>query len=244
MTVGGLLVVGALGFVGALTQGVTGLGYGLVVAPALFAALEPRQALFAGLSSAIVVNVLMLGGRRPVVHARPAALVLAAAFPGLAAGAAVVGLVAKHDLQVAVGVAVLAAVLARLWHPGVLIGSARAVARLGAGAVAGFLTTTVSTNGPPLALWLDAERVEPRVARDTLQVLFGALNLTGICLLLVHERPQGEAIAVAVALVPLLAIGVRAGRRLATRLDETGARRAALAIIAATGLLSVIVGLW
>ena len=33
---------------GAFVQGATGLGYGLVVTPALFAALEPRQAIYRG----------------------------------------------------------------------------------------------------------------------------------------------------------------------------------------------------
>ena len=88
---------------GAFVQGATGLRYGLVVAPALFAVLEPRQALYAVLLSALVLNGLMLVGSRPVVRTRAAGTVLSGRCPGFVAGAALVGYISRSHLQVAVG---------------------------------------------------------------------------------------------------------------------------------------------
>jgi uncharacterized membrane protein YfcA len=239
-----VLVVLALAGLGAFVQGATGLGYGLVVAPGLFAALEPRQALYAGLCSAIVVNVLMLAGRRPVVRRRAVVTALVWAVPGLVAGAAIVGRISRPDLQVAVGIAVVVAVLARAWHPGVVAeGPRRSVVRAGAGLMAGLLTTTISSNGPPLALWLDAEGVRGREMRDTLQVLFAALNLAGVVALAFHELPDADTAALTALLLPGLVLGLIAGSRVAPRLAPATARRLALAVICATGVGSVLAGL-
>ena len=240
-----VLVVLALAGVGAFVQGATGLGYGLVVAPALFAALEPRQALYAALCSAIVLNVLMLaGGGRPVVRRRRVVTALAWGVPGLVAGAAVVGRISRADLQVAVGIAVVVAVLLRAWHPGVVAeGPRRSVARAVAGLSAGVLTTTISSNGPPLALWLDAEGVRAREMRDTLQVLFGAFNLAGLVALAFHEQPDIHTVALTALILPPLVLGLIAGSRVAPRLAPATARWLALAVICATGAGSVLAGL-
>ncbi len=239
-----MLVVVGLSCLGAFVQRATGLGYGLVVAPALFAVLEPRQALYAVLLSALVLNALMLVGSRPVVRTRAAGTVLLWAVPGFVAGAALVGHISRSDLQVAVGFAVVAAVLVRAWHPGVVAaGGRRSLVRAGAGLGAGLLTTTISANGPPLALWLDAEGAHGRELRDTLQVLFAACNLAGVAALAGHQLPRSHTMAVTALLLPGLVAGLIAGRHVAPRLSPVTARRLALGVICATGAGSVVAGL-
>ena len=245
MTVAQAVLVVALAALGAFVQGATGLGYGLVVTPALVAALEPRQAIFAALGSAFVLNWLMLVGvGRPHVRREGAATVLVWALPGFVAGAAIIGGISKSHLQVAVGIAVVVAVLARAWHPGVLPpGPRRSAARAVAGFTAGLLTTTVSASGPPLALWMDAEGATPREFRDTLNVLFGVCNLVGMVVLATGEPPHGRTVAVTLLLLPGLVAGLIVGRRTAPRLAPATARRLALAVVGTTGVASVLAGL-
>jgi uncharacterized membrane protein YfcA len=243
---GGLAVlVVVLAVLGAFVQGATGLGYGLVVTPALVAALEPRQAIFAALGSAFVLNWLMLvGAGRPHVRRDGAATVMVWALPGFVAGAAIIGGISKSHLQVAVGIAVVVAVLARAWHPGVLPrGPRRSAARAVAGFTAGLLTTTVSASGPPLALWMDAEGATPREFRDTLNILFAACNLVGMIVLALGEPPGRRTVAVTLLLLPGLVAGLVVGRRIAPRLAPATARRLALAVVGTTGVASVIAGL-
>jgi uncharacterized membrane protein YfcA len=244
-TVGQAVLVIALAALGAFVQGASGLGYGLVVTPALVAALEPRQALFAALGSAFVLNGLMLVGvGRPHVRRDGAVTVLAWALPGFVAGAAIIGAISKSHLQVAVGVAVVVAVLARAWHPGVLAaGPRRTAVRAAAGFAAGLLTTTVSASGPPLALWMDAEGASPREFRDTLNVLFAICNLVGAAVLAVGGLPERRTVAVTLFLLPGIVVGLVLGRRVAPRLTPTAARRLALIVVGTTGLASVIAGL-
>jgi len=166
------------------------------------------------------------------------------ALPGFVAGAAIIGGISKSHLQVAVGIAVVVAVLARAWHPGVLPpGPRRSAARAVAGFTAGLLTTTVSASGPPLALWMDAEGATPREFRDTLNVLFGVCNLVGMVVLAIGEPPHGRTVAVTLLLLPGLVAGLIVGRRIAPRLAPATARRLALAVVGTTGVASVLAGL-
>jgi uncharacterized protein len=245
LTVAQAVLVVALAALGAFVQGATGLGYGLVVTPALVAALEPRQAIFAALGSAFVLNCLMLVGvGRPHVRRDGVATVLVWALPGFAVGAAIIGAISKSHLQVVVGIAVVVAVLARAWHPGVLPpGPRRSTVRAVAGFAAGLLTTTVSASGPPLALWMDAEGATSRQFRDTLNVLFAVCNLVGIGVLAVGELPHRRTVAVTLFLLPGLVAGLVGGRRVAPRLAPATARRLALAVVGTTGAASVLAGL-
>ena len=49
------------------------------------------------------------------------------------------------------------------------------------------LTTSISVNGPPLALWLESERVPPAVFRATLAAAFLILDVAGIALIVSRE---------------------------------------------------------
>jgi uncharacterized membrane protein YfcA len=245
LSVAQVLLLVALSLVGAFVQGATGLGYGLVVTPALVAVLEPRQAIFAALASAFVLNWLMLvGAGRPHVRGDGVPTVLLWALPGFVAGAVIIGSISKSHLQVAVGVAVIIAVLARAWHPGVLPpGPRRSAARAVAGLTAGLLTTTVSASGPPLALWMDAEGATPREFRDTLNVLFAICNFVGMAVLAFSELPHRRTVAVTLILLPGLVTGLVIGRRVAPRLMPATARRLALGVVGTTGVASVLAGL-
>jgi uncharacterized protein len=106
-----MLLAAAAALVGASVQSATGFGFALVLSPALFAVLDPAEAVTALLVLGLALNLLVLfeGGRPEHVDWRPLAPMLAAALPGLAAGAVALALLSKEALQVAVGLAVIVA---------------------------------------------------------------------------------------------------------------------------------------
>ena len=89
----------------------TGFGFALVLSPALFAVMDPVEAVTALLVLGIALNLLVLfeGGRPEHVDWRALAPMLAAALPGLAVGVVALTQLSKEVLQVAVGVTVIAA---------------------------------------------------------------------------------------------------------------------------------------
>src|SRR5918999_3564361 len=98
-------------FAGAAVQSATGFGFALVLSPALFAVMEPVEAVTALLVLGVALNLLVLfeGGRPEHVDWRALAPMLLAALPGLAIGAVALTQLSKEVLQVAVGVAVIVA---------------------------------------------------------------------------------------------------------------------------------------
>jgi uncharacterized membrane protein YfcA len=104
-----LLAVVALA--AAVVQAATGLGFALVLSPAVFALLEPESAVVAITVLGLALNGLVLFGerRRPRVAWGEVGPILVASVPGAVCGVLVLRALPKSVLQIAVGVAVIGA---------------------------------------------------------------------------------------------------------------------------------------
>ena len=231
---------------GAFVQSATGFGFALVLSPALFAVLEPTEAVATLLALGLALNLLVLfeHGRPEHVDWRALLPVLVAAVPGLAIGLVALAELSKQALQVAVGVAVI---LAAAWQLHSRRGPRRPAMSARAGWLVGFtsgaLTTSISVSGPPIVLWLEARVMPPEEFRASLAVSFFALNLAGVVLLLAAE---GVGVLEVGTILPLLAV-VLVGHLLGTlafrRLDRERFFIVVLVLVVATGLASIAAGL-
>jgi uncharacterized protein len=231
-------------FAGAAVQSATGFGFALVLSPALFAVMDPVEAVTALLVLGLALNLLVLfeGGRPEHVDWRALVPMLVAAVPGLAIGAVALTELSKEVLQVAVGVAVIAAAGWQLRRRESHTHLAPAAA-WGAGFVSGALTTSISVSGPPLVLWLEARGVRPEEFRASLAASFLALNLAGGIVLLSAEG-TGAFDAGTVALLFVLVIaGYALGAVAFRRLDREKFFHIVLVLVALTGAASVVAGL-
>jgi uncharacterized membrane protein YfcA len=229
-------------FAGAAVQSATGFGFALVLSPALFAVMDPVEAVTALLVLGLALNLLVLfeGGRPEHVDWRALAPMLVAAVPGLAIGAVALTELSKEVLQVAVGVAVIAAAGWQLRARTVRLSPA---ATWMAGFASGALTTSISVSGPPLVLWLTAREVRPEEFRASLAASFLALNLAGGAILLAAEG-SGAFDAGAVALLLVLVVaGYVVGAVAFRRLDHDRFFKLVLILVALTGAASVVAGL-
>jgi len=241
-----MALAAAAAFVGAFVQSTTGFGFALLLSPAAFAALDPVEAVMTLLVLGLALNLAVLfeRGRPEHVDWRGLAPVLLWALPGLAVGAVALTRLSKEVLQVAVGLAVMAAA-AWQWRRRRLRATPElpAAAAPAAGFVSGLLTTSISVSGPPIVLWLEARGAHPEEFRASLAASFLALNLTGGAILLATE---GELAIEAGTVLPLLALvvaGYALGAVAFRRLDRERFFTLALALVAATGAASVVAGL-
>ncbi len=102
-------------FVGASVASATGFGFALILSPAMFAVLEPDEAVTTLLVLGLALNLLMLfgsGGQPGAIRWRVVSPMLAAAVPGLGAGVLLLALMSKPVLQITVGTAVIGVALA------------------------------------------------------------------------------------------------------------------------------------
>jgi uncharacterized protein len=234
------LVAAAAVAAGAALQSATGFGFSIVAAPLVFAAVEPEEAVGLLIVLGSLVNVLTLASerRRPRPAWRECAVLLAFAVPGAVAGVAVLRALDPVALQVAVSVGVVATLLARR-----LAGERPTPGWAGpiAGLAAGALTTSTTTAGPPLIVYLLGRGLEPVRLRDTMPVCFLGLSLVGVLALWVTDTsgavPDAGLVA---ALVPVVAAGHLAGRPLFAALVRGGRYET---VLTAVLIASVVAGL-
>ena len=229
----------------AIVQSATGLGFALVLGPALFALLEPEAAIVVLTVLAIALNLLVLLGerRRPRVVWREVAPILAAAAPGAVCGVAVLRTLSKPTLQIAVGAAVLAAGLLRLGtRPPATAPRGRTPKRLAVGFAAGTLTTSTGASGPPLALWLARRGLSPAEIRDSLSAAFLGLGVIGAVALVPVLPDAGVDVAVLAVALACVVAGHAVGRRAFARLDARRYEPVLLAVVLAAGAASVVAG--
>jgi uncharacterized membrane protein YfcA len=232
-------------FAGAAVQSATGFGFALVLSPALFAVMDPVEAVTALLVLGLALNLLVLfeGGRPEHVDWRALAPMLVAAVPGLAIGAVALTQLSKEVLQVAVGVAVIAAAGWQLRERARGHRPIPPAAAWGAGFASGALTTSISVSGPPLVLWLEARGVRPEEFRASLAASFLALNLVGGVVLLAAEGTGAFDAGSVAVLLALVVAGYALGALAFRRLDRERFFTLVLALVAATGVASVLAGL-
>ncbi|HEX6515007.1 MAG TPA: sulfite exporter TauE/SafE family protein [Nocardioidaceae bacterium] len=204
-----VLAVLALTFtVGATTQGLVGLGVGMVSAPvtALVApTLVPELLLWVALTMPMVT----LTRDRHAIDWRGLAWAVPARIPGTALGVLLVGWFSAREISVFVGVMVLASVLLTVRtlevpiRPGTLVG---------AGLISGATGTASSIGGPPIALLY--QHRDPEQVRSTLAVYF----LLGATFSLVGLGLSGQLTAstfwLAVLMLPCLVLGFGLSRAL------------------------------
>jgi uncharacterized membrane protein YfcA len=234
----------------ATIQASTGMGFALVLGPAAFALLDPTNAIVALTALGLALNLLVLFGerRRPVVAWGEVRPMLLAAAPGAVCGVVLLRALPKPALQIAVGVAVMAAALVRV------PGQRRAVApaptpghpraRLALGFATGTLTTSAGVNGPPMALWFTRRGLTPAQVRDSLSAAFLGLSLIGAAVLAPVLAAAGEDVRwplLAAGLVSVVA-GHAVGRRVFAVLEGRRYEPLLLAVAVAAGTASIVAG--
>lgn len=228
-------------------QVVSGFGFALIAAPALFVLLPPTRAVPALVTLALVqvVGVLLHERGVPVRIRRRVATVAIAAVPTVVLGALLLGSLSRRTLLVGVAAIVFLTLLQRLrLRPPAPAGAPLRGGRLSAvatGAVAGFLTTTVTVNGPPMVAYLGhigANRAEFRRALAALFLILGVAAI--VALGVVDLRAMVAGGLVALLLAPALVIGHLVGLRAAGRLDDGRWNRLVLALLVLTGAAALL----
>jgi uncharacterized protein len=233
------LVAAAAVAAGAALQSATGFGFSIVAAPLVFAVVEPEEAVGLLIVLGSLVNVLTLASerRRPRPVVRECVVLLAFALPGAVAGVAVLRALDPVALQVAVSAGVVATLLARRLAKRHTPAWGGPIAGLAAGA----LTTSTTTAGPPLVVYLLGRRLEPAQVRDTMPVCFLGISVVSVLALWITGTrgavPDAGLVAV---LVPVVVGGHLAGRPLFAALVRSGSYEA---VLTAVLVVSVIAGL-
>ncbi len=219
-----------------LAQTVTGFGFSLLAVPPLSLVLEPADAIAVALVLLVVANVTLVASEWTEIDRPATAWLLAGSTVGLPLGLVALRALSADGLRLAVAAAILVAVVVVVTgRPALGHGPATLVV---AGVVAGALTTSLTTNGPPAALALQGRRLPPPQFRPTVGVVIGSTALVGVLLFAVDGRLSGDVpMAVAVGLPAVLA-GWGPGLRIRGRVPDAWSRRIVIGLLVVGALVS------
>ncbi len=235
-----LLLAGACASIvaGAVLQSATGFGFSLLAAPLTFAAVDPAPAVGLILVLSTEVNLLTLAeSRRPEPLRDSTVTMLTWAAPGAFAGVAILRALPAVALQIAVTLGILGTLAVR--HGA---GRRAHVPAWAAGFTAGALTTSTSTNGPPMLLHLLDRGASPAAVRDTMTVTFLGLAVLGALALVVTGTPALPDASLVLGLIPAVLAAHLVGRRLFARLATGGGYEKLLNVLLAVAALAGLIG--
>ena len=227
------------GVVAAVLQATSGFGGALVTAPALFAVLRPAEAVLASALMGVVQSAAIAGRGRASIRRDDLWRLLLPAAPGLVAGALVLRVASGDALRVGVGVAIIVATLVRVTLP--LDLPPRAAYPVGF--LAGALTTSVTVNGPPMVLYLQARGATPPQMRATLAGAFLALDSFSAAALAVTGTLDAPPLSALLALLLALPVGLAIGIPLAHHVEGRAYDGLAVALLLVLATVSIAGGL-
>lgn len=223
-------VAGLVVAVGAVLQGAIGFGLSLFAAPVVAIVHGPlvpvpMVVLF------MLTSVLVAARERGAMDVAGVGWALVGRVPGTVLGAMAVAAMSQRSLNVTLAVIVLVGVLLSVggWRVAPSLGTL-----LTAGAVSGFMATTSSIGGPPLALvYQRRSGSELRATMAAYSVLGSGFSLVGLAL---FGEVGGQALRDSLALAPFVVAGVALSRFALPVVDRGLTRPVVLGVSAASAV--------
>jgi uncharacterized membrane protein YfcA len=236
--VGEVAAVSAVVAVAGFVSGLTAFGFALLAVPPLAMILGPKDAVIV---SILVGGVATFGlAYRLWDHVdRPVAgRLVTGAVVGMPLGLVVLVTVPPDALRLTIAAAVLVSVVV-LWRGAAIHGTGRRY-DYAAGFTSGVLNTSVSTNGPPLVLVLQARRLPPDAFRGTLATVFVVSNLVAVALVVAAGQVTRSLLLLALAAMPAMLAGWWCGVRLAPRVHPERFRGLVLGLLAVSAVVAAV----
>ncbi|MGA0117982.1 MAG: sulfite exporter TauE/SafE family protein [Ilumatobacteraceae bacterium] len=220
--------------VSSLAQSLAGFGFGLLAVPLMTLVIEPHQAVIVATMIGTVSTTL-----QAIIDRRFADLAMAkrlsiAAYLGMPFGFVVFLVISESVMRFALGVVVLIAtfVLARGFS---FRGQSKSMDWL-MGWLSGVLSTSTSTNGPPLVFLLQARGIEPHVFRATINAVFAISNIGALILFGSSGSVEMNGLLAAIVSLPFLFTSLKVGYLLRPKVKVEHFRKLVLGMLLLSGV--------
>jgi len=229
-----LLAVG----ISAVVQNIVGFGFALLAVPLMVLAVDPHDAVvistFLGLGSS---TFQAFNGRRDAQW-RLMMRLSVSALVGIPFGLLVFNLVDERVLKACLAVGIFLAVLFLARRPN-LSHVGRGL-DIGAGFLSGALSSSLSTNGPPLVFALQGRGLPIAQFRATISAIFAISGVFTLASFFALRKVNSDSLVGVLISLPILGLGILIGQKLKPRLNEENARRYVLMLLSAAGCSALI----
>jgi uncharacterized protein len=240
VSAGEVVAVVIVVFLAASVQITTGFGFSLTAVPLMALAVDTRTAsMVASVLSMTTSSLQARQGRADVVWPVARRLCVAAVC-GMPLGLLLFARADERVLRLFLGVTTL--VLVGLLLHGIDLSRSGRTIDWVAGSIAGVLTTSLSTNGPPLVFVLQGRRLTPTQFRSTITTVFTLTGLIGLAgRAAIGGFTRAVVIACLAAPLPLIA-GTATGFRLRRLLDPERFRRVVMGLLVLAAVSAIVAG--
>lgn len=222
-------------FCGALVQRVSGLGFGLVVAPFLVLLMGPHQGVLLANLLAIFVNITVLSRSTGHIEWKRAALLVPAGVLGSLPGVLAARSLPIRPLQILEGMLILAGLTLIVIKFRFRIED-NAFNTVIAGSVSGFMTATAGAGGPALTFYALAANWSQSFFITTAQLGFAAQSATAVA----FKGLPDVSFSVLLPVLVALALGLSIGRRIEGSIAAPRARLLVIAIAMAGSAATIV----
>jgi uncharacterized membrane protein YfcA len=219
-------------------QSLTGFGFSLLAMPLLSLVIDPKEAVVVAFVLGLTTSSVMFARTRHAVDQPVAGRMLLAAVLGMPFGLAVLVFVDDQVLRAILAVTVL--VFVGLLAAGFRLHGRGHGVDWGAGFTSGVLNTSLSTNGPPLVIALQAREPTPEVFVATLSAVFVGSGVIGLVMLLVAGRVDSDVLVTIVVTFPALLVGTIVGQRLRPRVPPARFRALVLLLLTVSAVAALV----
>jgi len=212
--------VAAIVLISALLQAALGFGFALIAVPLLVLVIAPKTAVICVFLLGSVASVLTLRAAKDEVNVAEAKRLSIGAVLAMPLGVVLLIGAPSVVLRLILGFVTIAAALWMLFGHEAPIDDPVSRPALGyvAGAISGVLNTSLSTNGPPLVVYLRHRGLSPQAFRSTISVVFTVSNLVGLVFLAVGGAIHRDAVVLALLAGPCNVVGWLVGNAWSKRI--------------------------
>lgn len=238
MSTSEFVLIGLAVFFSSMVQTVTGFGFSLLAVPIMSMAVPTEIAVVI----AATLSTFTSGGQawterhhgdRPTIKR----LVLAS-FVGMPFGLFILTVATSQQLKLGLAAVIVVFLIVNL--RGFKLENPSTPIDLVAGLVAGVLSTSLSTNGPPLVMALHARHFSPQVFRGTISSVLVSISVVSLALFAVTGHFTTEVAWSLLVAGPALVVGFFIGHRVRGRIDATRFRGLVTLLLAATAVVTVV----
>ena len=201
-------IAGCIAFA-SFAQSLSGFGFSLLAVPLMTLVISPRDAVVvATIIGAISTSSQAVLDRKHVDRKIATRLVIAS-YAGMPFGLMAFIFVSETGLRLVLGIVVLTAAL--LLMRGFRLQDESHHFDWLLGMVSGFLSTSTSTNGPPLVFLMQARRLSPATFRATINTVFAIVNIGALAMFITAGKVNTHNLTGVAVALPSLGIAIALG---------------------------------
>ncbi len=240
MTVLQFATVASAAFVASFVQAVAGFGFGLLAVPVMTLAISPQRAVVVSSLVGVMITTWQAWSLRADADRLLVRRLTIAAYVGMPLGLVVLITVGDDALRVSLGVSVLIATALLASNVRFPVGRRSDVV---AGFVSGVLNTSLSTNGPPLVVVLQARQLGAQQFRATISAVFALSNVFALSLFLGTGKVTVPGLEAAGLAAPAVVVGQLLGYPIRRHLHGQRFRVLVLCLLAGAGVSAIVAAL-